>query len=155
MLLKHSVFGCLIGAVGSADDWCSAIYSIYWLSWFTISLCIYLLCNSASASDPGVARKQCCLWNCISALLIFILFHLYPWILQAFIRERNRWYGLKLDQYTTCTKLAIVIICATWTSFFGTVSVAQLEASMSGVVLGGVVEVVCSNLARGEILIFV
>ena len=37
------------------------------------------------------------------------------------------------------------------TSFFGDVSVAQLVASMSGVVLGGVVEVVGSNLARGKI----
>ena len=35
--------------------------------------------------------------------------------------------------------------------FFGDVSVAQLVASMSGVVLGGVVEVVGSNLARGKI----
>ena len=34
--------------------------------------------------------------------------------------------------------------------FFGDVSVAQLVASMSGVVLGGVVEVVGSNLARGK-----
>ena len=34
---------------------------------------------------------------------------------------------------------------------FGDVSVAQLVASMSGVVLGGVVEVVGSNLARGKI----
>ena len=34
---------------------------------------------------------------------------------------------------------------------FGIVSVAQLVASMSGVVLGGVVEVVGSNLARGKI----
>ena len=33
---------------------------------------------------------------------------------------------------------------------FGDVSVAQLVASMSGVVLGGVVEVVGSNLARGK-----
>ena len=33
----------------------------------------------------------------------------------------------------------------------GDVSVAQLVASMSGVVLGGVVEVVGSNLARGKI----
>ena len=35
--------------------------------------------------------------------------------------------------------------------FLGDVSVAQLVASMSGVVLGGVVEVVGSNLARGKI----
>ena len=35
--------------------------------------------------------------------------------------------------------------------FGGDVSVAQLVASMSGVVLGGVVEVVGSNLARGKI----
>ena len=35
--------------------------------------------------------------------------------------------------------------------FFGDVSVAQLVASMSGVVLGGVVEIVGSNLARGTI----
>ena len=34
---------------------------------------------------------------------------------------------------------------------FGDVSVAQLAASMSGVVLGGVVMVVGSNLARGKI----
>ena len=34
----------------------------------------------------------------------------------------------------------------------GYVSVAQLVASMSGVVLGGVVMVVGSNLARGKIL---
>ena len=33
---------------------------------------------------------------------------------------------------------------------FGVVSVAQLVASMSGVVLGGVVEVVGSHLVRGE-----
>ena len=31
---------------------------------------------------------------------------------------------------------------------------AQLVASMSGVVLGGVVEVVGSNLARGKIFIY-
>ena len=36
--------------------------------------------------------------------------------------------------------------------FFGVVSVAQLVASMSGVVLGGVVMVVGSNLARGKII---
>ena len=36
---------------------------------------------------------------------------------------------------------------------FGDVSVAQLVASMSGVVLGGVVEVVGSNLARGNIVL--
>ena len=35
--------------------------------------------------------------------------------------------------------------------FFGDVSVAQLVASMSGVVLGGVVMVVGLNLARGKI----
>ena len=35
--------------------------------------------------------------------------------------------------------------------FLGNVSVAQLVASMSGVVLGGVVEVVGSKLARGKI----
>ena len=35
--------------------------------------------------------------------------------------------------------------------FFGDVSVAQLVASVSGVVLGGVAEVVGSNLARGKI----
>ena len=34
---------------------------------------------------------------------------------------------------------------------FGDVSVAQLVASMSGVVLGGVVKVMGSNLARGKI----
>ena len=32
---------------------------------------------------------------------------------------------------------------------FGDVSVAQFVASVSGVVLGGVAKVVCSNLVRG------
>ena len=36
-------------------------------------------------------------------------------------------------------------------SFFGDVSVAQLVASVSGLVLGGVVMVVGSSLARGKI----
>ena len=36
--------------------------------------------------------------------------------------------------------------------FFGDGSVAHLVASMSGVVLGGVAEVVGSNLARGKYL---
>ena len=36
--------------------------------------------------------------------------------------------------------------------FLGDVSVAQLVASMSGVVLGGVVMIVGSNLSRGKIL---
>ena len=36
---------------------------------------------------------------------------------------------------------------------FGVVSVAQLVASMSGVVLGGFVEVGGSNLARGKLFI--
>ena len=98
-----------------------------------------------------VARKQWCLWNYISALLIFILFHLYPWIHQAFTCERNRCHALKRNQYTTCTASGVVNISASWTSFFGDVSVAQLVASMSGVVLGGVVKVVGSNLARGKI----
>ena len=35
--------------------------------------------------------------------------------------------------------------------YIGDVSVAQLVASVSGVVLGGVAEVVGSNLARGKI----
>ena len=41
--------------------------------------------------------------------------------------------------------LVVANFSATWTSLFGDVSVAQLVASMSGVVLGGVVEVVGSN----------
>ena len=55
------------------------------------------------------------------------------------------------NQYTTCTASVVVNISASWTSFFGDVSVAQLVASASGVVLGGVAEVVGSNLARGKI----
>ena len=47
--------------------------------------------------------------------------------------------------------LVVINISATWTSYFRDVSMAQLVASMSGVVLGGVVEVVGSNLARGEL----
>ena len=53
--------------------------------------------------------------------------------------------------FTTCTTLAILNISAT--SFSWDVSVAQLLASMSGVVLGGMVEVVGSILARGKIFI--
>ena len=49
------------------------------------------------------------------------------------------------------TASVIINISASWTSFFGDVSVAQLVALMSGVVLGGVAEVVGSNLARGKI----
>ena len=62
-----------------------------------------------------------------------------------------RWYRRRLMQYMTCTASGVVYISASWTSFFGDVSVAQLVASMSGVVLGGVVEVVGSNLAWGKI----
>ena len=98
-----------------------------------------------------VAWKQWCLWNYISALLIFIKFHLYPWIHQAFTCERNRCHPLKKNQYTMCTASVVVNISASWTSFFGDVSVVQLVASASGVVLGGVAEVVGSNLARGKI----
>ena len=68
MLLGHPFWGCLRVTVGSVDVLCSArhccrgrafkahkrwnIYSIYWLSWFTISLCIYLMYKAASVSDP-------------------------------------------------------------------------------------------------------
>ena len=58
---------------------------------------------------------------------------------------------IERNQYTTCTALVVVNISATLTSFFGDVSVAQLVASMSGVVPGGVVMVVGSNLASGKI----
>ena len=44
-----------------------------------------------------------------------------------------------------------IYISASWTSFLGDDSVAQLLALVSGVVLGGVAEVVGSNLARGKI----
>ena len=74
------------------------------------------------------------------------LISLYPWIHQAFTCEPNRCHPLKRNQYTTCIALVVVNISATWTSFFGDVSVAQLVELMSGVVLGGVVEVVGSNL---------
>ena len=55
-----------------------------------------------------------------------------------------------MSLYTTCTASVAVNISASWTSF-GDVSVAQLIVSVSGVVLGGVAEVVGSNLARGKI----
>ena len=58
---------------------------------------------------------------------------------------------IERNQYTTCTALVVVNISATLTSLFGDVSVAQLVASMSVVVLGGVVMVVGSNLASGKI----
>ena len=60
-------------------------------------------------------------------------------------------HPLKKNQYTTCTASVVINISASSTSFFGDGSVAQLVALMSGVVLGGVVEVVGSNLARGKI----
>ena len=69
---------------------------------------------------------------------------------QAFICERNRWNASDKIQQTTCTAFVVVNISATLTSFLGDVSVAQLVASMFGVVLGGVVKVVRSNLARGK-----
>ena len=50
-----------------------------------------------------------------------------------------------------CTASVVINISASWTSFFGDGSVAQWVALMSGVVLGGVAEVVGSNLARGKI----
>ena len=55
-----------------------------------------------------------------------------------------------MSQYTTCTALVVVNISATWTSYFGDVSVVQLVASMSGVVLGGVVKVVGANLIKSK-----
>ena len=63
----------------------------------------------------------------------------------------RRWDALKRNEYATCSALVVVNISAPWAFLFGDVSVAQLEASMSGVVLGGVVEVVGSNLAGGKL----
>ena len=60
--------------------------------------------------------------------------------------ELNRCHPLKRNQYMTCTASVVVNISASWTFFFGDVSVAQLVASTSGVVLGGVATVVGSNL---------
>ena len=60
---------------------------------------------------------------------------MYPWIHRALICEQNRWDVLKRNQYTTCTALVVVNISAT---FIGDISMAQLAASVSGVVLGGV-----------------
>ena len=57
----------------------------------------------------------------------------------------------KKNQYTTCTASVAINISASCTSYFGDDSVAQLVALMSGVVLGGVPEVVGSNLTRGKI----
>ena len=55
---------------------------------------------------------------------------------------------VKLDKYQKCGN---IISQTSLLSLFGDVSVAQLVALMSGVVLGGVAEVVGSNLARGKI----
>ena len=133
------------------------IYSIYWLSWIIISLCIYLLYVCISFWSC-VAQTHWCLWNYISPLLIFISFHWYPWIHQVFICELNRCHPLKRNQYTTCTASVVINISASWTSFFGDVSVAQLVASMSGVVLGVVAMVMvswadrcCKYIASSEI----
>ena len=68
----------------------------------------------------------------------------------GFRLRTNRCHALKRNQYTTCTSLVVVTISAIWTFFFGDVSVAQLVASMSDVVQGGVVEIVGSNRARGK-----
>ena len=48
----------------------------------------------------------------ISALLILILFHLYPLIHHAFICELNRCHPLKRNQHTTCTASVVVNIGA-------------------------------------------
>ena len=56
-----------------------------------------------------------------------------------------------LDDAQTCTASVVVNSALPEHPFFGDVSVAQLVASVSGVVLGGVAEVVGSNLARGKI----
>ena len=53
-----------------------------------------------------------------------------------------------MNQYTTCTASVVVNISAY--SHYGMSQWAQLVASMSDVVLGGVVMVVGSNLARGK-----
>ena len=41
-----------------------------------------------------------------------ILFHLYPWIHQAFTCEQNRCHPLKKNQYTTSTASVVVNISA-------------------------------------------
>ena len=48
--------------------------------------------------------------------------------------------------------LAYFSLSLSWAAFFLDVSMAQLVASMSGVVLGGVAKVVGLNLARGKYL---
>ena len=60
---------------------------------------------------------------------------------------------VKLDKYQKCGNIiSQTSLLSSYTgSFFGDDSVAQLVALMSGVVLGGVAEVVGSNLARGKI----
>ena len=82
---------------------------------------------------------------------------LYPYIYilvlhqTSFTCELKSCHPLKKNQYTTCTASVVDNISASRTSFLGDVSVAQLVASVFGVVLGGVAEVVGSNLARGKI----
>ena len=64
-------------------------------------------------------------------------------------------YELIKNQYTTCTASVVVNISASWTSFFGDVSVAQLVASASGVVLGGVAKCLQHLSAQFTIYIYI
>ena len=57
-------------------------------------------------------------------------------------------HALKKTQYRTCTALSHSNISTTQTISFGIVSVAQLVNVTDSAVLGGVIEVVSSNLAR-------
>ena len=52
-------------------------------------------------------------------------------------------------KYQCLTRPYLILLAKLYIYIY--ISVAQLVASMSGVVLGGVVEVVGSNLARGKI----
>ena len=75
-------------------------------------------------------------------------FYLYPFI---FISQINLASFTGSSATGKISRLVHQPISLTLSLIFGDVSVAQLVASASGVVLGGVAEVVGSNLAKGKI----
>ena len=101
-----------------------------------------------------------CLWNYISNDFREIIFPFF-WYLSNFtciLRSIRLSLANEIDvMHWKGTNLRLVLHWSSWISallehpFFGDVSVAQLVVSMSGVVLGGVVEVVGSNLAGVKI----
>ena len=76
-------------------------------------------------------------WIISFTISLFHVLMLFNFSYNILVFERNRCHPLKKNQYTTCTASVVIKTSASWTSFYGDGSVAQLVALMSGVVLGG------------------